>query len=463
MATLKKPLELAADADTLAVSYEYVAYNGQVYAPVDYETGDGGVIPPIERKSWIPLSSRDIQMRARAQFDTAFKSPQQLGEFMYMVEQASIQVPVAYPWLMIKTSAGLKVLHQDGKLHEPDGSFVANLLMPELNENPDDKAELTKIITDWLGGEEEEMLSLLRHLATTLAPHWSAGKYVLLIGDGRNGKSVLMTMLQDLFGRHNCSGVERQTISAGSPAAFDLNGKLLNLVFDGPAKFVDDSGKEKSVITGEQIMIRRLYANEPSPIQTNALFMEGLNQEPKSRDKSSALQARLVRFWFQNKYEDNDEFFNHMRSERMLGALLSLLIDNYVLPENKKIMLAPTTVSRQLRMEHMEENSLALQFVLHLEETDPLGAEAVLIGMQLDELVQRFSSWRLLVNDITSYDKAGLISLFRPVLITERRSARAAGHSSPVKVRFITGLKADALELLASTKEDDNATTVVDD
>jgi phage/plasmid-associated DNA primase len=286
---------------------------------------------------------------------------------------------------------------------------------------------------------------------------------VLLIGDGRNGKSVLMTMLLDLFGRHNCSGVERQVVSEGSPAAFDLNGKLLNLVFDGPAEFLKDSGREKSIITGEQISVRKLYSNEQSVIQTCALFVEGLNQEPKSRDKSTALQARLIRFWFPNKYAEDDVFFGEMRSERWLGALLSLLIDNYVKPEDKGVMLSPTALSRQLQMEHMEDNSLAVQFVVHLEETSPLGAEATLLDTPFDELVQKFQAWRLQVNDLTAWDKSALIHMFRPVLRTERRSTRLAGKTYPVKVRTITGIKHDVLEYLTTLKEETDATTVVDD
>lgn len=463
MATPKTPTQLATEADTLAVSFEYVKFNGRIYAPVDYETGEDLVIPPIERKCWVPLTATDIQQKAYVQFDTLFKDDSQLRSFMFMIDQLATNVSIIQPWLLIKTAQGLKVLQEDGKLHEPDGTFVPNMLLPVLNEDEKDRAQLMATITAWLGGEEEEALSLIRHLATALAPHWSAGKYVLLIGDGRNGKSVLMTMLQDLFGRHNCSGVERQVISDSSPAAFDLNGKLLNLVFDGPLEFLKDSGREKSLITGEPISVRKLYSNEQSVIQTCALFIEGLNQEPKSRDKSSALQARLVRFWFPNKYAEDDVFFGMMRSERMLGALLSLLIDNYVKPEDKRVMLAPTAASRQLQMEHMEDNSLAVQFVVYLEETEPLGAEATLIDTTLDDLVSRFQSWRLKVNDLTAWDKAALHSMFRPVLSTERRSTRVAGKNYPVKVRTITGIKHDVLDYLESLKEDTDAPTLVDE
>lgn len=464
MPASKNTTQLGDEANTLATSFEYMSYEGNLYAPVDYETLDDSVIPPMERKCWIPVSSTDIRNKALIQFDTLFKEGRQLTNFVFMVEQLATPARNVKPWLMIKTSEGLRVLHEDGTLHEPTGEFVPNMLVPVLNTDADDKAELLKVITHWVGDEEEEARSLLRHLATALAPHWSAGKYVLLIGDGRNGKSVLLTMLKDLFGRHNCSNVERQLISAGSSGAFDLNGKLLNLVFDGPAEFVKDSGKEKTIITGEPISVRKLYANEMSTIQTNALFVEGLNQEPRSKDKSSALQARLVRFWFPNKYAEDDMFFLRMRSEQMLGALLSLLLDHYVMPETKAFMLAPTTLSRRLQLEHMEDNSLALQFLLYVEETDPLGAEAVLVGESFDTLVQLFQSWRLKSNDLTVWDKSTLINMFRPVLSTVRKSKRPNGRANPIKILVIGGFKPDTLELLEALKEEEaDAITVVDE
>jgi phage/plasmid-associated DNA primase len=462
MATTKTKAQLSTEAETLATSFEYILSGTQVYAPVDYETGDDTVVPPIERKCWRPMDSAAIQQKARTQFDTLFQDRAQSSSFIFMVEQMSTRVETK-PWLMLKTDDGLRVLRDDGQLYEPDGMFIQNFLPWKLNESVADKKEVFDVITQWLGGEEEEATSLLHHLATALAPHWSAGRYVLLIGDGRNGKSVLMTLLQDLFGRHNCSGITRQEMSDAEKSLFDLNGKLLNVVFDGQSEFLKDSGREKSLITGESISMRKLYTNEQFIIQTNALFVEGLNQEPKSRDKSSALQARLVRFWFPNKFPDDPAFMARMRSEQMLGALLSLLIDNYVLEQDKAVMLAPTTRSQALWLDHLEDNSLAVQYIVHLEVTEPLGAEATLVDMTLDELVQKFQSWRLQQNDLTVWDKSAVNNMFRHVVHTDRKSHRVAGKTYPVKVRYITRLKQEALVLLSSLKEDSNAITVVDE
>ena len=460
MATTKTESQLVVESETLATSFEYVHFNGVLYAPMDFETEDDSVIPPGERKCWRPMDARRIQLKARSQFDTLFGKDSQLKDFIYKVKQAAQQVEGTPQALLIKTKDGLKVLKHDGTLADPDGSFVPNTLHPVLNEDQADKDELLAIITDWLGDEQEEAISLLRHLATALAPHWSAGKYILLIGNGRNGKSVLTSMMQELFGVDNCSSITRQMISESNPAMHMLNGRLLNLVFDGPASWIKDSGNEKSLITGEPVLLRRLYENDGTVVRTNALFIESLNKEPKSSDKSSALQERLVRFWLPNRYADNPAFLAKMRSERMLGALLSLLVDHYVQKDDIAVMLAPTARAMELKLQHMEDNSVALQFLLYMEQENPLGAEAV-FDMPFDEVAQKFSSWRVKLNDLNVWDKNSVFDEFRPFILSDRKAQRVNGQ--PRKVRYITGFTKEARDLLDNMKEEAHATTVVDD
>ena len=460
MATTKTESQLVVESETLATSFEYVHFNGVLYAPTDFETEDDSVLPPVERKCWRPMDARRIQLKARSQFDTLFGKDSQLKDFIYKVKQAAQQIEGTPQALLIKTKDGLKVLKDDGTLADPDGSFVPNTLRPVLNENQADKDELLAIITDWLGDEQEEAISLLRHLATALAPHWSAGKYILLIGNGRNGKSVLTSMMQELFGVDNCSSITRQMISESNPAMHMLNGRLLNLVFDGPASWIKDSGNEKSLITGEPVLLRRLYENDGTVVRTNALFIESLNKEPKSSDKSSALQERLVRFWLPNRYADNPAFLAKMRSERMLGALLSLLVDHYVQKDDIAVMLAPTARAMELKLQHMEDNSVALQFLLYMEQENPLGAEAV-FDMPFDEVAQKFSSWRVKLNDLNVWDKNSVFDEFRPFILSDRKAQRVNGQ--PRKVRYITGFTKEARDLLDNMKEEAHATTVVDD
>lgn len=453
MPTIKTKREMSEEAVLLAESFSLVMHDNVLYLPVDYKSGYEEVNVDPLRTIWLPLSPQGVQRRALQQFDTLFQSSMEELNFHYMVCQSARQFTGDVSGLLVRTPDGLKELRGDGQLHEPNGEFVPNCLPVMLNSDEADKAEVMSVLTEWLGSEEEAV-ALLRHLATALAPDWSAVKYVLLLGDGRNGKSVLMSMVQRLFGWENCSHVTRQEISKASPVVTEVQGKLVNIIYDGMAEYLRDSGNEKSLIAGEPVSIRKLYSSQTTMVKTNALFIEGLNKEPKSSDKSTALQARIIRFWFPNVYKDNLMFMDHMLSDRMVGALLALMIDNFVRKEHKAVMLAPTSTSVSLQLEHMHANSLAIQFLTHIEDKDPLGADG-LIGLNFSEVATRFQSWRINEGDLNPWSEPDIFELFRPVVLVDRKSKRV--NNKPRKVKVLTGFKPDAIAFLESLKGDDVA------
>ncbi len=450
MLELKTPKERAGIAHTLAQSFDLVRYRGATYIPTHYEQGDLGYPPPVEETVWIPLSKDDVRRRAASQFGLLFASDSELGNFEFMVAQNCETVDEDATTLLVRTTEGLRQLNGRGELEDVTGKFVPNTLGPVLHEDDALKKEVFDVISEWVGGDEEAE-SLLTHLATCLAPGWSAVKYVLLLGEGRNGKSLLLKMMHSLFGKHNVSSVTRQAIAEQSPSVLDLNGKLLNLVFDGQASYLKDSGAEKTLIAGEPFSIRRLYESTGTPVQTNALFIEALQREPKSNDKSTALQKRLVRFLFQNVYALDHKFERRMLGTEMLGAFLSLLIDRYVHEDEVAQRLAPTSRTVELQLEHMYINSVALQFLKHVE--DGPGAHT-LIGKHTAEIASMFQSWRIKENDLGNWSEPDIMVQLSPLLHTERVSARVDGK--PRKVRAISGLKTEAEHYIESLKGDED-------
>lgn len=447
-AVQKNIRQLGEEAQQLAKDLEYVLYNGALYAPIDYVTGDRSVVPPVENRIWMQLTGDDLRDAALEQFNTQLTGQSQEDSFTYMVRGAAHQVNHVEPRILIKTAAGLKALQTDGSFSDPDGTFVPNCIEWMLNEDPGDQDEVAATILEWVGGDEEIYTSLMHHLATILSPHWSAGRYILLIGQGRNGKSVLMTMLKNLMGKVNVSGVDRQMIADNNVAIHDLNGKLLNLVMDGSAEFLKDSGREKSLITGESTNIRPLYKGTLKEVQTHALFIEGLNREPKSRDKSTALQARLTRFIFPNEYPMNPMFYEHMNSGRMLGALLALLIKYYVTKGEAYQLLAPTKSALEAQQDHMVANSLALQFMVQVDRDEPLGVLDTLLDMEIPELTQRFASWRVKMGDISVWSEENVKEQFDPYIKSWRgKSYRPAGSHKVAKMPTIKEYRPVVLDL----------------
>ena len=424
--------KLAETARTIARSYQLVQCGNITFMPMDYESGALGPTDPTHQV-WMPLSRREKRKMGNEFGNVLFATDSELTNFDLMLQQFSIDTNTSPDALLLRTPDGLKQLRQDGSLSDPTGVFIANYLQPELNTDDARKDEVFSTITNWLQSEDDAH-SLLNHFSTALSPGWSAVKYVLLIGAGRNGKSVLMSMMHDLFGHGNVSHVTRQQIADRLPVCVELNSKLLNIVFDGQMAYIKDSSMEKTLIAGEPGHVRMLYENGNTTVQTNALFVEALNSEPKSRDKSSALQKRLSRFFFPNRYSLDQSFERHMRQPEMLGALLALLLDHFVKSEDLAVKLQQTPRAAELEAEQMLLNSPALQFVDYLVNSD-----SAWIGrlegsdVTLDSMVGSFMAWRIQEGH-TEYSSADAARLFRECFLTKRKSAREGGKVTKKEV-----------------------------
>lgn len=455
-------------ANDMARGYAVVKHNHTLYLPVNFRTLniDSALAP--EDRVWIPMTVPQVLDLASQTSKVMFYSEGEKSSFYGMVEQAAQPAFATAGTILLVRDGQLVELRSDGQLHEPTQEFCPHFIATPIWDDEEVKAEVLATITEWLGDSPEDAASLLHHLATALAPHWSAVKYVLLIGEGRNGKSVLMKMLLGLLGTHNVSHITRQDMSASKSTCLDLQGRIANIVFDGPASYLKDSGPEKSLIAGETTPIRRLYSSLVTPVQTNALFLEGLNREPKTGDKSLALQKRLVRFQFTRTYELDYRFEHHMLSEVMLGGFLALLLDHYVLQAEVHTKLKPTQASQQLQLEQMHTNSLPFQFIAWFDEDDALGVEG-LVGEQMPDVAKKFKQWRLVeMGDINTWADKDVEQMLTPLFVTERKSKRINGRVR--KVRVITGFRQQLDQFIhylrgeeeAQHAASDSSTTLVD-
>lgn len=448
MLELKAKTNLALAAQALASSFELVQNSTTTFIPAHWATEEVRPLPPPEERIWLPMTRKEKMRLGNQVSGILFSSDSELSSFDFMLKQYAIDEDKPPTKVFIRTPDGLRVLDEQGALVEPTGEFIANCLKPVLNDDELAKKEVFYTISEWLDSEEEAH-SLLYHLATALAPGYSAVKYVLLIGKGRNGKSVLLTMMVDTFGAENISNITRQVIAEEKATVTELNNKLLNVVFDGKMEYVKDSGLEKTLIAGEPGYIRLLYESSTTKVQTNALFVEALNKEPKSRDKSSALQKRLVRFQFPNTYADDKSFEKKMRSPEMLGAFLALLVDHYVHPDELATKLTPTKGALNLQVNQMWANSPMFQFITHLLSTDPTWRDK-LVGTTADALVGSFMAWRV-QEGYESYSSADVLMMIGDSFDLGWKSKRVNGKVA--KVKTIVGLRPETQSLLEQQDE----------
>ena len=444
---LKTKKELALAAGTIAESYHLVKHGASLFMPMHWETGEVDPPPAADQTIWAPLSRDEVLQLANQKQKILFSSDAELRSFEMMTRQFSTLSMQNTQALLVKTDSGLKMLDHFGQLVDADGTFTPNYVRPKLNTDSAAKEFLFKTISGWVNSDEQAE-SLLSHLATVLSPHYSAVKYILLIGDGRNGKSLLLLMLQNLFGSENVSHVSRQRMSEGSSICVELNNKLVNIVFDGEMTYIKDSAMEKTLVAGEAGHVRMLYDSNYTQVQTNALFIEGLNREPRNRDKSTALQKRLVRFFFPNVYPMDHAFSKKMLSEDMLGALLSLLVDRYVMHDEIAERLKPTAKSMELQMEQMFLDSPMLQFFKHWEVNHPREYKDLVNGkMQVEPFIVALRMW-MIEQNMSERNDGDLLAMLKTVAIVTWKTVRIEG--TPTSRRVIKELKPETVSALAA-------------
>lgn len=437
--------ELASLSQDTATLYSAIEHRGNVYLPVDFETGERQP-SSADRTVWRRMTAEEMMRFANDTLDILFSSDQEFRSFYMMLQQLSVSERPVERLLVPVKGRGVRMLAEDGTLQEPTGAFVPNYL--NVRYDPEvDTAFMWKTLCDWVAGEAQAH-SLLHQLSVGLQPDWTSGKYLLFIGEGANGKSTLLKMIETLVGADNTSSVTRLEMSGRKVTAAALNGALMNIVFDGPKEFLKDSSTEKSLIVGDRVDLELKYKNIATTVQTSALFLEGLNQEPKTSDHSPALQRRLVRYNFPNEYEDSWTFEQKMLSQESLSALVKLIIEHWVRKEEKKAKLSITEASKLLQLEHQWVASPLLQFLEYLASQDTIELESVIKkNTPVDVLVAGYRPW-LGANGFKSFDDGYIRQSIEENFITVRKTVRVQGK--PSTRRVIVGLR-DTAQALVNT------------
>lgn len=418
--------------------------------PIDFETG----LPKptdVNKTVWTQLTPKKFRAVANLAFHVLFATPAEESSFKLMTKQFSTQID-SVEGILVNHGDRVMVLNRDATFSPVTGAFVPNFIdVPYIEDNPLAE-ELLDLISDWVNGRDQAE-SLLRHLSTILQPHWSAGKYLLLLGDGSNGKGTLLRLLLPLVGGDNTSKVTRQAMAAQRPIVAKLNGKLLNLVMDGPKEFLKDSSTEKTLIVGEPLWLEMKYENEPVEVMTNALFIEGLNEEPIASDKTPALQRRLVRFHFPNVYQRDTALERKMMSKEMQAALLTLFIRYWTTETNALENLAITAKSLDLQLQAVWSMSPVMRFLESMAIKDLKFLTRVQQQLRLDEFIPPYRMW-LEANGYKGMEDDYILRQLKNHFVIDRKTFRI--DSKPTSRRYIKSIFPDtlnAINILMETAE----------
>lgn len=140
----------------------------------------------------------------------------------------------------------------------------------------------------------EEILGLI--LLTAKFPH----HVFFFIGDGENGKSTLLEMINN-FVRELGQNLSLDDFNDATSVA-SLIGKLVNCTDETDGVYIDKCKGYKSLASGNTITVRPIYS-QPVRVQNTATLILSTNNMPKFNDRSYGFYRRLVIVPFDFKIE----------------------------------------------------------------------------------------------------------------------------------------------------------------
>lgn len=215
---------------------------------------------------------------------------------------------------------------QTGEFREHDPTYLSLTQIPRIY-NP--KAKCPEIIKFLLSTiEPEYMATVSKMLGYLLLRSARYQKAFMLCGEGSNGKSVFLGLVEAFLGKENVSSVSLHELTSDRYASAELYGKMANIFADLRADKITDAGTFKVVVSGDRIRAQRKH-QQPFTFEPYAKLIFSANQIPETSDKSYAYFRRwvIIPFFRTFEGESGDETIREkITTEEELSGLLNLAL-----------------------------------------------------------------------------------------------------------------------------------------
>ena len=171
-----------------------------------------------------------------------------------------------------------------------------------------------------------ELLPVIHELVGYLiTPDQALQVAVMLLGEGANGKSTLLSLLMRLLGIENCATVALHRLDEDRFAVAELEGKLANVFADLDARALQASSMFKSITGGDAITGERKYAPAFS-FRPFARLLYSANEPPPTPDSSDAFFRRWLILPFERRFDERQadrRILDRLTTPQELSGLLN--------------------------------------------------------------------------------------------------------------------------------------------
>ena len=243
---------------------------------------------------------------------------------------------------------------------------------------------------------------LLYYLSTCLHGENEHQKFMVFTGEGGNGKSLLIKLIEESFGEYACPldvaivTQKRQKASTANPGILELKNKRIGIITEPDENDTLNMGIVKALTGNDKIKARALYDNDVTFRNRSKLIMLcNALPTPSSQDQGVWRRIRVVHFPFnfvENPTEENEKKKDVTLETRILewkNALIVLLLKYYkkLRTELKGELPEPLEVI-EFTEQYREKTNLNLEFIreniVKCDDAEP---------MDIMTIYQKFKSW----------------------------------------------------------------------
>lgn len=198
------------------------------------------------------------------------------------------------------------------------------------------------------------------------------GKAFILIGDRANGKSTFLDMVKTMLGDENIASLDLGELGDRFKTA-ELFGKLANIGDDIGDEFIANASVFKKLVTGERINVER-KGQDPFEFNNYAKLLFSANNIPRIKDKTGAVQRRLVIIPFDAKFNVDDPDYRpyikyELRQQECIEYMILLGIQGLKRVLKNRQFTKSTRVERELE-EYEETNNPIVGFFKEVGEDE---------------------------------------------------------------------------------------------
>lgn len=341
-----------------------LAANYRPPVPPGLEEKDKKRISDNKMKEWKQhiKSSRNKRGKEAMLSEAAYKMPVHMSDF----DADDYKVNCANGVVDLKT---LEIAPHDKDLmcaKITSASFHAPEEAADLNGALEKAPQFLEFLKSITGNDDEMILYLLEVLATGLIGNNNLQKAFMFYGKGRNGKSVLTSVISQIYGDYaqnvNPEQFSSQVPNAGAPnpEIAEVQGRRLLVASELPENSRLNEAFFKRVTGQDEITVRRLQSNKIERFTVDGTLIMLVNSLPRFSEGDLAMQRRIevVPFDVQIPEEKIDPQLKNKLLNEVDEIFSVMCIAAHILLMSNCVLVTPQKVETANKNYHAENDSL---------------------------------------------------------------------------------------------------------